>query len=532
RSTSELRKGVISIVSILNKHQKGTLIFGISPEGKVVGQDVSEKTLRNVSEVIANRISPRIYPDIDKKTIHGKDCILVEFTGSEIPYYAYGRVYMRVSDQDKQLSPKEIERIILEQNQEAMRWDDKICKDASLEDIDEEKVRIFLDRSGKEYDENSLEKIDVVKGNRPTNTAMVLFGKEPRDFFPYASQLRCAVFGTDDTTTMIDMKDFEGDIFTLIEEAEKYILKNIHIGMRLDGLRRVDVPEINKDAFREAIINAFSHRDYWKKDTVKVAVFKDRVEVRSPGLLFGGLTIEAIRKGNISKRRNPLIADKFKDIHFVENWGRGIKKILKLEPETEFKEFVSSFITVFKRDISSKEGVVDKDTDKDTDKDVEKLTEKQINILKAIEKNNRISIKEMSKIIGINQRNIKINISKLKQQSYLKRIGTPKDGYWKTIGPYDGEHTVEGIGGVVNKDTDKDTNKDTYKDVEKLTENQIHILKAIEENHNISTKELSEQIGINHRNTKRNISELQRKGFLKRIGPAKGGHWKIIKKGS
>jgi predicted HTH transcriptional regulator len=65
----------------------------------------------------------------------------------------------------------------------------------------------------------------------------------------------------------------------------KNILKNIHIGMRLEGLRRVDVPEIDKEAFREAIINAFCHRDYYEYDSVNIAVFKDRVEVRSPGLL-------------------------------------------------------------------------------------------------------------------------------------------------------------------------------------------------------------------------------------------------------
>ena len=62
-----------------------------------------------------------------------------------------------------------------------------------------------------------------------------------------------------------------------------------------------------KDAFREGIINAFCHRDYWKYDSVNIAVFKDRVEIRNPGLLYGNLTIERIRKENVSERRNELI---------------------------------------------------------------------------------------------------------------------------------------------------------------------------------------------------------------------------------
>jgi ATP-dependent DNA helicase RecG len=80
-------------------------------------------------------------------------------------------------------------------------------------------------------------------------------------------------------------------LFYLIDKAEEYILKNIHIGMRLEGMYRIDIPEIDKDAFREAIINAFCHRDYYEHDSVNIAIFKDRLEVRSPGGLYGGLTI-------------------------------------------------------------------------------------------------------------------------------------------------------------------------------------------------------------------------------------------------
>ena len=88
------------------------------------------------------------------------------------------------------------------------------------------------------------------------------------------------------------MQDYAGDLFYLIGEIEKYILKNIHIGMRLAGLKRIDVPEIAKEATREAVINAFCHRDYYEYDSVNVAVFKNRVGIRSKGLLYGGLTIE------------------------------------------------------------------------------------------------------------------------------------------------------------------------------------------------------------------------------------------------
>ena len=140
-----------------------------------------------------------------------------------------------------------------------------------------------------------------------------------------------------------------GDILELIEEAQKYILKNIHIGMRLDGLYRVDVPEISVAAMREAIINAFCHRDYRDPDYVQIAIFKNRVEIRNPGGLYGDLTIEKMRKGNVSRRRNPLIADLLRRIQMVEAWGRGMPLILENEPTVQFQEIAKIFIASFDR---------------------------------------------------------------------------------------------------------------------------------------------------------------------------------------
>lgn len=96
KTTGELKEGIISIVSILNKHQSGKLYFGIKDNGEIVGQDVSSKTLREVSKTISENIEPRIYPTVNKIKLDDKECILVEFEGDDIPYLAFGRAYMRV----------------------------------------------------------------------------------------------------------------------------------------------------------------------------------------------------------------------------------------------------------------------------------------------------------------------------------------------------------------------------------------------------------------------------------------------------
>lgn len=349
KSTSELKQAIKSIVAILNKHKKGELYFGIKNNGEVVGQYVTDKTIRDISKSISDNIEPKIFPKIHEVAYNDKICIRIEFSGNNVPYYAYGRTYIRVGDEDKQMSAKEVETFIIEKNKDKLSWDKNICEEANFNDISSEKLKNFLQEVNLKYEtkESSLKKLGLLNKNKLLNVAVILFAKNPDEFFPNA-KLRCAVFGKT-TATTIDMTDFNGDLFTLIDKAEKYILEHINVGMKLDGLKRVDVPEIDKEAFREAIINAFCHRNYWKFDSVNIAVFSDRLEIRSPGLLYGNLTIKKIRNEMVSERRNELIADMFHKIHFVEKWGRGIGLILKKEPDTIFKEIGTQFITVFKR---------------------------------------------------------------------------------------------------------------------------------------------------------------------------------------
>ena len=251
---------------------------------------------------------------------------------------------MRVADEDRQLTARELESLILIKNREFLRWDNKPYH-GSIKDLDGKKIKRFVARAGLAWDSipNALEKLDLLENGQPLNAARLFFNKTS------PMQLRCAVFAGNKSDTIIDCHDFDGDILELIEEAQKYILKNIHIGMRLKGLYREDVPEISIDALREAIINAFCHRDYRDPDYIHIAIFKDRVEIRNPGVLFEGLTIKEIRKGNVSKRRNPLIADLFRRIHMVEAWGRGMPLILENEPGVKFREVAHIFIASFGR---------------------------------------------------------------------------------------------------------------------------------------------------------------------------------------
>ena len=439
KSTSELKEAVISIVAMLNKHQRGEVVFGIRNDGTVVGQQVSDKSIRDVSKAIADHIEPKIYPVVEQFPIDGNQCIKVRVEGSEHPYYAYGRAYIRVGDEDRQLSAKELENLVLARNRDRLRWDTEVCAKATIEDIGAGKLKSFLKLSGLTFDTvpNSLEKLNLVQDGKLLNAAVLCFARKPEKFFPNA-RLRCASFGTLDTTVTLDMKDFYGDVFALIGKAEEYILEHINIGMRLEGLLRVDVPEIDREAFREAIINAFCHRDYREYDSVNIAIFKDRVEIRSPGLLYGGLTVADIRRKMLSERRNELMAELFHRVHFIEKWGRGIKMILEREPATEFEELGTHFIATFRRnsyELTNPVEFGEKYGESVPKSSVKTSVKTSVKILEAITEDNRITIPELATLAGVTERSVERNIQRLQLENRLRRVGPDKGGYWEIVHP-------------------------------------------------------------------------------------------------
>jgi len=437
KSTSELKEAVISIVAMLNKHQRGEVIFGIRNDGAVVGQQVSDKTIRDVSKAIADHIEPKIYPVVEQVAIDDKQCVKVQVEGSDHPYYAFGRAHIRVGDEDRQLSAKELENLILTKNRDRLRWDIEVCAKATVDDIGAGKLKTFLKVCGLKYDTipNSLEKLNLIKEGKLLNAAVLCFARKPEKFFPNA-RLRCAVFGTLDTTVTITMQDFYGDVFYLIKKAEEYILEHINIGMRLDGLLRVDVPEIDREAFREAIINAFCHRDYREYDSVNIAVFKDRVEIRSPGLLYGGLTVADIRKKMLSERRNELMAELFHRVHFIEKWGRGIKMILEREPHTEFEELGTHFIATFRRNSYQLTDPVE--FEKKYGESIPKTSVKNSvktsgEIIAAIQADRLVTAQQLADQLRISLRAVEMQLSNLKKNGIIRRVGPNKGGHWEVL---------------------------------------------------------------------------------------------------
>ena len=335
RSTGEMREGMESIASILNKHGHGTLYFGVRNDGEVVGQDVSDKTLRDVSQAVGNRIEPRIYPQIERlETPDGRAYVKVTFSGDERPYACDGRYRIRSADEDVPLSASALENMMLERAAGRDPWDGR-SSGKPVSTVDEEVLRRYVARGVQakripfQYTDirDVLSRLGLLcEDETLTNAAMVCFTDRSQ------VGLRMGVLADSDRVNILDNQQVSGPLFSLVDAGETYIVNNIRRAFVIDAsvsLQRREVPEIPLDAIREALYNAFSHRVYETNAAVQIDIFWDSVDIYSPGPFPPGVLPDDFLAGRsaASNPRNVLIAQTLYRSGDIESYGTGLQRI-------------------------------------------------------------------------------------------------------------------------------------------------------------------------------------------------------------
>ena len=256
------------------------------------------------------------------------------------------------------------------------------------------------------------------------------------DYFSF-SKTQCAVFKGIDRAVFLDKREFTGPIYTQIEEAVDFVLRNIRLGATIDGLVRKEKYELPPEAIREMIINAHCHRNLLDESCIQVAVYDERLEVTSPGGLYNGLTYEEVMNGH-SKIRNKGIANIFSQMGLVEAWGSGIKRILNAAEEyglskPRFQEFDNMFrVELFRSSFPMTNG---KENIGEASEVVWRtdLNDTQQKIIKLLSEDHQLSAVKLAEKIGVASRNIENNIKKLKKYGIIIRLGSQKNSYWEIV---------------------------------------------------------------------------------------------------
>lgn len=213
------------------------------------------------------------------------------------------------------------------------RWETQIADDYRIDGVDLEEVgrtvRAAVHQGRLESDVadpiEALDRFQLRAEGKLLRAAVVLFGKKPSANYPQC-QLRLARFKGLDKTEFLDNRQVQGHAFHLLDEAMHFILRNIPIAGRIESgkLERTDTPLYPPLALREALVNALCHRDYSVPGgAVHVAIFDDRLEIISTGLLPPGISLDDLKRMHVSRPRNPVIAAVFYRRGLIEQWGRG-----------------------------------------------------------------------------------------------------------------------------------------------------------------------------------------------------------------
>ena len=217
----------------------------------------------------------------------------------------------------------------------------------------------------------------------------------------------------------VDKREYGRALWEQIENAFQFVLRNIHLGARLEGLYRQDIYELPPDSIRELIINAVMNCSFLQNSHIQVAVYDDRLEITSPGGLMPGVTLERMKEG-YSKIRNRALAHAFSYMNLIEAWGSGIPKLMKAMEDYGLQEpeFVEMGIA-FRVNLYRSQG--------DTKMTISN-EEKQL--VQLVADKPAITQMEMAGQLGWSLGKVKHYITKLKKNQVLERVGTSQKGHW------------------------------------------------------------------------------------------------------
>lgn len=470
------RKYMKTVVAFANT-SGGKIILGVDDTTKdIIG--VERNSVFQIMDKVANAISdmctPQIIPDITFQTIEEKCIVQIEiYPGQNRPYYISSQgkekgTYIRVAgtsrpadeavlkDLEYQGAGKSFDELVNVETdyeeEDSLRLCDDIRKHiAESQGIPMQKVRMIT--------AVNLENWGVLKKNGasylPTNAFLLL----TKNTFRYA-KIQCALFKGENRAVFIDRKEFDGPVYEQIEEAFQFVLKHINLGATIDGIVRKDRYELPPESIREAIINSVCHRCYLDHSCVQVAIYDNRVEITSPGMLYGGLTMEQAISGR-SKIRNACIAEIFSRMGIIEQWGTGFQRMIqgckeygvqapefidmgdafrvnfyRLNIQTDVKNADVRRRTVIESDEisieSEKTGTENGETgiEKSEAEILVGLSDTEKKVVELILADSKITQERIADNMKMSKNGIRYVMGKLREKGILRREGATKKGRW------------------------------------------------------------------------------------------------------
>ena len=442
-TTGTRREGARTVCAFLNQ-RGGQVLFGVTRAGVAAGQQVSERTIEELSAEL-RQIDPPAFPAIERVRLDGgREVIVVSASLGPVRPYSYrGSAWRRVGNTTVAMSADEYSRMLFERMHGEQRWENQPAVGWSVDDLDVAEIRRTVAegvRRGRMEEPPSREPVDLLRGlgllrdGILFRAAVVLFGKRERlEVEMPQCLLRVARFRGTDRMQFLDNRQFNGNAFALLANAERFLRDSLPIAGRFepDRFERIDEPLFPTLATREALANALCHRDYSiGGGSVGVALYDDRLEVISSGSLHFGLTPEELFVPHESRPWNPMIARTFYRRGTIEEWGSGTLKMADLAsaaglPVPEIEDANDCVTVCFRHDqyVPQLRGTATS-------------TERQQAILALLARaDNGLALREISTRLApyASERQVKRTLAVLKDRGQAVSIGRGAKARWKRV---------------------------------------------------------------------------------------------------
>jgi len=421
-------KELVEEVCAFSNAAGGYLFLGVDNRNTIKGIEI-DNTRRSAVQNAIREILPAPQTDMYPVKVDDKTVWVIEvFAGNNKPYLLSGAIYIREgANTQKLIAPEEIRAFFQESGR--IYFDEVLCHNFTSEQIDEENFEYFCSESKINRtipNEQILLNLQV-RGDQGAikNGGVLFFAHQPENYF-YQAIIRCVMFKGTEKVLIIDDKTFGGPLYRQYKQAFAWLQSKMQVAYEIkDGGPRKEIWEIPLNVFREAIINALSHRDYYEKGAVTmVEVFDDRVEISNPGGLLPSVEQSF---GTKSVSRNPLVFGLFARMQLVEKVASGIPRMREEMREAGLPDplfategfFTITFLRRQKQVTGTSQGTEEYE-----------LRGTQRRIVEMMRKNGKITITEMVESLDISEKTINKHIAVLKRSGIISREGGRKDGIW------------------------------------------------------------------------------------------------------
>jgi ATP-dependent DNA helicase RecG len=513
-----------------NQSGGGVILLGLDEERgfDLAGVRSVQKLINDISDMSASEMEPSLRPEFTVEEINGKTVVAVEI--DEIPveqkpcYYKPAGLqkgsYIRVGNTNRQMTDYEIFGYVSYHRQ--ANYDEEVISDATIEDLDHTRLESYLEglrrtRPQANYLNLPYEQIlkqlrivrDVGSILRPTLSGLLVFGKYPQSFKPQLVITFLQYYGTTDMEKtprgerFLDNRKFEGTIPEMVENAVNYVMAGIRKSSLIEGLWRRDIPEYPEEALREAVVNAIAHRDYShfvSGSYVQIRLYADRLEIQSPGGLYGNVTVETLEEEQST--RNSLLMKFMEDLHLVENRGSGIRAMImamrkaNLEPP-RFQDKRSSFwVTLRNHTLMSPDAVAWLNQFFD-----QPMNDQQRVALVYLRNNRRITNSDYQRLNHVDSVTANRDLRRLVQSGLIEQNGTRRWAYY-----------------TLRKSNDVEV-------LELKLTNEEKVLAYIRENGSISRSECQKLLNVTTIQARYILQKMRNKGLLKLVGSRRGSRY-------